>query len=453
MAPGIAAARAADCLRRGLSHHEAVAEMVRFGMNQAAAAATVTRAYAVAAPRADDHDRGAPAAAPPRGQGKPTTSTSKVRGWRAASVSDLMREPLPRWLIRDWLAEDDVGLLYGAANAGKTAVTVGLVCAVATGRPWAGHEVRQGSVLMIVSEGRRGLGKRIVAWCQRHQHHGPLPVTVVDRLKPIDADGGAELREVLASLPHPPALIVIDHFRGHLAGAEDKSDDVAPWFRALRESLPSGSSCLILHHANKDGTDRGSTVLRDDPDMTARASGGGDTKFTKVTMVKSRESEERPVLQFALRGWTVQGMTDDRGRPVTSVLAEHKPAAATPDRPIETREEREARAERERLEAEARALAHTQRIDDLVVTAMRAAVAAQDWPTVAATGTRSASSMLALYGLEQHKDITPADIRASVQRLRDAGTIVVESVTTRNRKRVERLTVHQPIDQSAEPET
>lgn len=423
---------------------------------------TITATLA-AAPRAEDQDRGAPAAAPapPRGrdQGKPTTSTtskaattSKARGWRASSLIDLWREPLPRWLIRDWLAEDDVGLLYGAANAGKTAVTVGLVCAVATGRPWAGYEVRQGPVVMIVSEGRRGLGKRFRAWCQRHQHHQPLPVTIVDRLQPLNADDGAALREVLASLPEPPALVVIDHYRGHLDGSEDSSDDGAPWFRALRASLPPGSACLVLHHAGKDGTDRGTSVLRDDPDMTARVSGGGNTKFTKVTMVKSRESEERPVLQFALRAWTVQGMTDDRGRPITAVLAEHKPAATTTDRP-ETPEEREAREAKVQEAQEAAAALERKRlqeIDHLVLQALQKAQEGGCLPSTAEDGGRlTASAILQRYGLER-SDITAAEIRASVQRQVEAGTIVRVQVGIK-RDKSPRMAYAPACTTSAEP--
>ena len=66
-------------------------------------------------------------------------------------------------LIKNWLGENAISVVYGDSNCGKSFFAVDLAYHVAAGQNWFGQKVRAGNVLYVAAEGGRGFGKRIAA--------------------------------------------------------------------------------------------------------------------------------------------------------------------------------------------------------------------------------------------------------------------------------------------------
>ena len=178
-------------------------------------------------------------------------------------------------------ADDQVMLVDGVALAGatilmhsqpghaKTTLALDLAFALASGRPWHGRRVAQGSVVYIAAEGQAGLRSRVEAWKRHHDAEGDAHLGVnfvtapLDPLRREDMDAlAARLRE----MPEPPVLIVIDTWSACLAvggGDEDRTRDTVRALAALR-AVAGPAAMLILHHQGHGGgkRPRGSSALR-----------------------------------------------------------------------------------------------------------------------------------------------------------------------------------------------
>ena len=70
------------------------------------------------------------------------------------------------WLIEDLLLTEEISLIHGPTNAGKTFLALDLNLTVAAGGEWFGHKVTPGRVVYLAAEGGRRIDKRIAAWKQ-----------------------------------------------------------------------------------------------------------------------------------------------------------------------------------------------------------------------------------------------------------------------------------------------
>jgi hypothetical protein len=82
---------------------------------------------------------------------KPTSEAAKLR---PVGVGELIRNnPSLRPVVIDGLLrEGETANLIAASKTGKSFLAVGLAWSIATGRPWLGHEVKQGKVLILDNE-------------------------------------------------------------------------------------------------------------------------------------------------------------------------------------------------------------------------------------------------------------------------------------------------------------
>ena len=92
------------------------------------------------------------------------TTLKREDTFRLLSVAELEKMPPPEWLVEPLLTVDSQAILFGAPGEGKSFVALSFALAVATGRDWLGHKVKQGPVVYIAAEGGRGIWKRVRAW-------------------------------------------------------------------------------------------------------------------------------------------------------------------------------------------------------------------------------------------------------------------------------------------------
>lgn len=187
------------------------------------------------------------------------------------SYGDLLALPEPTWLVAGIIPEG-LAVLFGAPGTYKSFVALDWALCVATGRPWHGHAVEGGHVVYVAAEGAGGLARRVGAWAE---HHG----ATVDDLGQIhflaqavnllDGDQVERTRKTLATLPEPPALLVVDTAaRSMVGGDENSARDVGSFIAAVDEQRVG--TRLVVHHAGKGGDERGSSALRGAADVMAR---------------------------------------------------------------------------------------------------------------------------------------------------------------------------------------
>src|SRR6266851_4328977 len=200
----------------------------------------------------------------------------------------------PEWLIDGILPRNSTSFIVGSPGSFKTFLALAFGLSIATGRSWHTHPVRVGNVLHIVGEGGSGIRRRATAWMDDQQ----LPTSQSYRwgctLTPIDlmADLGDFIVGVqTAFYDGPLELLVIDTLARNHSGDENSSQAMSSLIRqADMLRLKLGCSVMFLHHLNKDGVFRGSTVLEGALDTIINCERDGEQ--VKVTCSKQKDDEE-----------------------------------------------------------------------------------------------------------------------------------------------------------------
>ena len=176
--------------------------------------------------------------------------------------------PEPEWIVPGLLPAGSATLFVGREKSGKSLMLLDLLCALAFEEPFLDRAVAPGAVLYLPAEDalalvRHRLGQRLDA-----RRDGPLLVQSVTgetgaRFR-LDGGDAASAFEDLARLAgeHELRLIALDPLRELHEGQEDKSDDMAPLCRPLRQlAHATGAAVVVAHHMNRSGGSRGSTAI------------------------------------------------------------------------------------------------------------------------------------------------------------------------------------------------
>lgn len=233
------------------------------------------------------------------------------------------REPL-RWLVKGFLPQAALAVLYGESGAGKTFAVLDLVMAVARGASeWRGHRVNTARVVYIVAEGAAGFQLRLEAYARQHQVDiDALPLGVIadapnllahdDKLvaKQVTAWGGA-------------SLIVVDTLAQSTPGANENSgEDMGKALAHCRRlHQATGALVLLVHHSGKDAAKgaRGWSGLKAAADAEIEVLRDGDHRSIRLSKLK--DGSEGQELPFKLLPVTLG--VDEDGDEVTSCVVEH----------------------------------------------------------------------------------------------------------------------------------
>ncbi len=106
-----------------------------------------------------------PASPPPHQLPAPTLPLPPgvKRGLPTHTSQDFRHLPRHVWLVRDVFHGGEVIILWGESQAGKTALLLDMVAAVASGSDWAGHPVTRTNVIYVALEGQIGVRTRVQA--------------------------------------------------------------------------------------------------------------------------------------------------------------------------------------------------------------------------------------------------------------------------------------------------
>ena len=193
-------------------------------------------------------------------------------GFRFIDVYDLEDTP-PDWLVQDFFECDSLAEIFGEPKSGKSFVAFDLALSVATGKDWHGQKVKQGPVLIIAGEGKRGIKRRIKAWEKQNGVKVPRGALMISDRAAALTDAGS-LAQVLEGISETleqcggelPVLILIDTLaRNFGPGNENATQDMNLFVQALDRLKDATRACVItVHHtghAEKERA-RGSMALK-----------------------------------------------------------------------------------------------------------------------------------------------------------------------------------------------
>ena len=207
-------------------------------------------------------------------------------------------------LIKNWLGESAISVIYGDSNCGKSFFALDLAYHVAAGHGWFDQKVKAGSVLYVAAEGGRGFGKRVAAVkLQKPDLHAAGSQNL--NLLPLQVDlHGAEDASAIINQAEPSqySLVVVDTLAMSIGeGSENDGRDMGMFISNIMR-LKAYFNChiLIVHHTGKDRSKgaRGHSSLRAALDTEIELKVDGLVRVASVT--KQRDMESGKKLAFTL---------------------------------------------------------------------------------------------------------------------------------------------------------
>ena len=206
-----------------------------------------------------------------------------------------------KWVVDDYIEADSLAQVFGDPGGGKSFVAIDLACCVATGKPWHGHDVKQGSVFYIAGEGHNGLARRLKAWqIGNGTSLAGVPLYKSHRAAQLyDATEAAVVAESIKHLSAEsntiPSLIVIDTLARNHGGDENSTQDMNAFIQHLDVYLRQPWKCcvMVVHHsgvADKDRS-RGSTALKGALDAEYKCQLDSGTKTIAFESKKMKDAE------------------------------------------------------------------------------------------------------------------------------------------------------------------
>ena len=225
------------------------------------------------------------------------TLTIAPRRFKLLTIADLESlEPLD-WMIEGALPTGGFLGLYGPSGGLKSFVALDISLHIATGRDWNGRAVKQGPVVYVAGEGRRGLAKRVLGW-RAHHELNPEAFRLVAYPVAVTTDEINDLTASISDLAVKPRLIVLDTLaRTFGPGDENSQQDMSAYVRAcdmLAEK--TGAAVMIVHHTGKDENRglRGSNALLGalDTNIFVRRSGRKVELVNEAPHGKQKDADE-----------------------------------------------------------------------------------------------------------------------------------------------------------------
>jgi len=215
-------------------------------------------------------------------------------------ATSYLSQPAPlRWIIKGWMPDSGVSMVYGESGSGKTFITLDMACHIASGLQWHGHKTKHGLVVYMAGEGNYGLRQRVTAWCKAHG------VQNLDNLlisnKAIDIDSPAAAAQIINAVrevtQEDAVAIFIDTVNNHMSGDENSAKDTRNMLNACNIVARAMNSSVCLNHhtghaAESKQRARGSSAWKASLDASLLVSKNNDSIEISCTKMKDAEPPE-----------------------------------------------------------------------------------------------------------------------------------------------------------------
>lgn len=236
---------------------------------------------------------------------------------------DFARETVD--LVQGLLPNSGLAVVYGPSGSGKSFMVLDVALHVATGRPYAGREVKPSGVIYIAAEGVEGFRRRVVAARDRLEARGVPFAMIADA--PNLGGSSNDVEDLLraihvhsAKVGWTPGLVVIDTLARAMPGLDENSSRDMGTFIAHVDRVGRELGCLMLvvHHTGKnEGAGmRGSSALRGAAEVVWSVSFGDGVRV--VTLEKSRDGKDN--LRWSYDIEEVVLVEGEGGKPITTCV-------------------------------------------------------------------------------------------------------------------------------------
>ena len=165
-----------------------------------------------------------------------------------------------KWLIKNWIPERGIGMLYGDSATGKTFIAIDLMLSISTGQAkWFGSRIEdtRRSVVYLCGEGADGNAQRIGAWIKAKNHgvEDTGSFYVIEDEFNLDNPYNADtlIRAIRSKLHTAPSFIVIDTLNCYFSGNENDATSARLFnFSCKKLSKEFDAFVLIIHHTGKN---------------------------------------------------------------------------------------------------------------------------------------------------------------------------------------------------------
>jgi hypothetical protein len=212
------------------------------------------------------------------------------------TMSDLLSpQPPVEWIVKDFIAEENLSIVYGDSGSGKTWMMLHMMGCIAVGNDWMGKEVRQAPVLLIDEEsGNNRLARRM---------QKIIPIMGGDETTPFYSISmaGVDLRDASVLfdiekiiIENKIKLVCLDALMDLIPGADENSvKEILPAFSGLKKIIEKlGTTFVMIHHSKKDGGGyRGSSAIKGVVDTMIEIEKPLLSDIMKVAMTKNRDGE------------------------------------------------------------------------------------------------------------------------------------------------------------------
>ncbi len=228
---------------------------------------------------------------------------------------ELLAMPPKKWLIKEIVGSEDIGMIYGPSGTGKTFVVIDLIIKACLGKKFAFtfDIVRPLNVCYCAGEGYGGLPSRFKAAFIHHKI-SDLPnftfYKVVPQLFNVESETHAIhfinsfKKRQENGLAQPLDILIIDTLQSAtLEGDENKTPDMNIIFRnCQRISKSLSCSVIVVHHTNKgEEVERGSGAFRCSADFMIQVhKATGEGNFSTLSCSKIKDGKYFDSLNYNL---------------------------------------------------------------------------------------------------------------------------------------------------------
>ena len=240
-------------------------------------------------------------------------------------ATSYLSQPAPlKWIIKGWMPDSGLTMVYGESGVGKTFITLDMACHIASGMPWHDHKTKDGIVVYMAGEGNYGLRQRVAAWCKAHN------ISRLDNLlisnKAIDVDSPAAAAQIINAVREITqddiTAIFVDTVNNHMAGDENSAKDTRNMLNACNIVARALNASVCLNHhtghaAESKQRARGSSAWKASLDasiLVAKTEG-----VIEISCTKMKDAE--PPAEFYGRLETVPlGWVDEDGEEIKGAV-------------------------------------------------------------------------------------------------------------------------------------
>lgn len=247
-------------------------------------------------------------------------------------ATSYLSQPAPlKWVIKGWMPDAGVTMVYGESGAGKTFITLDMACHIAADIQWHGKKTRSGLVVYMAGEGNYGIRQRVTAWCLANG------VTHLDNLlisnKAIDIDSPAAAAQIINAVreitPDDAVAIFIDTVNNHMSGDENSAKDTRNMLNACNIVARAMNASICLNHHTGHAADskqraRGSSAWKASLDASILVAKNEESIEISCTKMKDAEA---PAPFYGKLESVPLGWTDEDGEEIKGAVfkIDHNP--------------------------------------------------------------------------------------------------------------------------------